>query len=86
MRHTTVKMTEKKAKYIGDKLGVDWSLVDIKQFRRGLEVEQEHWDTTKGQWLTMAKIALDHLAEIPDYYSRLDKMELEAQKYWKDHR
>jgi hypothetical protein len=27
------------AKRIGGKLGVDWSKVDLEQFRRGLEVE-----------------------------------------------
>ena len=30
--------------------------------------------------LTSAKIALDHLKEIPDYYTRLDKMESGAKK------
>ncbi|HEX2695466.1 MAG TPA: DUF5661 family protein, partial [Acidobacteriota bacterium] len=30
------------------------------------------------------KIALAHLAEFPDYYTRLDKLEKAAEKYWKE--
>lgn len=48
--------------------------VDPKELAMGLEVEKEHTDDPD---LTQ-KIALDHLAEIPDYYTRLDKMEKEA--------
>jgi hypothetical protein len=29
------------------------------------------------------KIALAHLNEFPDYYERLEKMEKEAEEYWK---
>ena len=36
------KFTIKKAKLIGDKLAVNWTDFDAKQFRMGLEVEQEH--------------------------------------------
>lgn len=77
------KVSLDRARKLGDELGVDWSLVDIEQFRRGLEVEQEHWKTVDGNWYMVAKIDLDHLAEIPDYYSRLAKMEAEAEKFWR---
>jgi hypothetical protein len=30
-----------------------------------------------------AKIALAHLSEFPDYYTRLNKLEKEAEDYWK---
>ena len=41
------------------------------QLRKGIKVEQEHTGD-----LAMAKeIALDHLAEFPDYYDRLEKAE-----------
>ena len=48
--------------------------VDPEQLRMGIEVEFEHTDDSE----IAKKIALDHLAEIPDYYTRLKKMEEEA--------
>jgi hypothetical protein len=32
--------------------------------------------------LTTGKIALAHLREFPDYYTRLERMEAEADAYW----
>jgi hypothetical protein len=46
------------------------------QLKKGVETEKEH---TKTLEIPMA-IAMDHLAEIPDYYSRLSKMEKNAKK------
>lgn len=43
--------------------------VDIKEFKKGLEVEQEHTTCEK----IAMKITLDHLAEDPAYYSKLEK-------------
>lgn len=47
---------------------------DSKQLEMGIKVEMEHTSCPT----ISRKIALDHLAEIPDYYTRLDKMEKEA--------
>jgi hypothetical protein len=44
------------------------------QIEMGIKVEMEH--TTMP--IISRKIAMDHLAEIPDYYTRLDRMEKEA--------
>ena len=80
--------SEDKAKEIGDKLQIDWSKSDVEQFRRGMDVELEHGtedpytNVTNDDPLTTGKIALAHLKEFPDYYTRLDKMEKEAEKYW----
>jgi hypothetical protein len=41
---------------------------------KGIEVEMEHVDDPK----LSKDIAMDHLVEIPDYYSRLAKMEKDA--------
>lgn len=49
---------------------------DPKQLKMGIKVEHEHINDDD----VAKKIALDHLAEIPDYYTRLDKMEKEAEK------
>lgn len=78
------KYTKEEAKKIGEAIGVDFSKFDIEQFRRGLEVEMEHgseWgdetNVTKDDPHFTGKIAWAHLKEIPDYYTRLDKMEAE---------
>jgi len=47
---------------------------DPKELEMGIKVEMEH--TTNP--LISRKIAMDHLVEIKDYYTRLDKMEKEA--------
>lgn len=50
-----------------------------KEVKMGEDVEMEHV-TNK----TLSReIAMDHLVEIPDYYTRLKKMEKEGEKYWK---
>lgn len=73
------------AKKIGQKIGIDFNRFDLEQFRRGLEVEMEHGteinesNITNDDVYMTGKIAWAHLHEIPDYYSRLDKMEKEAE-------
>lgn len=53
---------------------------DIDQLMKGIKVEMEHTDDP----MTAFEIGMDHLQEFPDYYDRLDKMEAEAEKYWKN--
>jgi len=62
-------------KEIGDKLGVDWEKIRLNEFKKGLKVELEHKDVTKNDPIKTAKITLAHLKEMPDYYTRLAKME-----------
>jgi len=45
--------------------------VDSKELAMGIEVEKEHTSDED----TAKEVALDHLAEIPDYYTKLKKME-----------
>lgn len=77
--------SQKKAKAIGDSLGLDWKEISLEQFRIGLDVEMEHGtydletNVTDDDLFLTAKIVLAHLKEIPDYYSRLLKMEKEAE-------
>lgn len=79
------KFTAAEAKEIGSKIGIDWNEVNLEQFRRGLEVESEHGthdpktNVTNDDPEMTGKIAWAHLKEIPDYYTRLDKMEFEAE-------
>ena len=80
------------ARAIGDGLGIDWGQVDLDQFRRGLEVELEHGardpetNVTDDDMQLTGKIAWAHLKEFPDYYTRLDKLETEADAYWTSRR
>lgn len=53
---------------------------DLQQLIMGIEVELEH---AKDK-MTALEIAMDHLEEIPDYYTRLEKMEEEAEAEWKE--
>ena len=80
------QFTPDEARKIGDELGINWDEVRIEEFRRGLEVELEHgseWgeetNVTKDDPHLTGRIAWAHLKEIPDYYTRLDKMEAEAE-------
>jgi len=59
-------------------VGVTHRDVDSRQLEMGIEIEGEH---TSNHYRAR-RIALDHLAEFPDYYSRLMKMEEAAKKYW----
>jgi hypothetical protein len=52
---------------------------DLDQLIMGIKVEQEH-TTDK---YTALEISMDHLEEIPDYYTRLEAMEERAEAEWK---
>ena len=78
------------AKKIGEQLGIKWDKFDVEQFRLGMDVELEHGlrdpetNVTGNDSLTTGKIALAHLNEFPDYYTRLEEMEEEAEKFWEN--
>lgn len=77
--------TIEQARIIGDQLNINWSRFDVEQFRMGLDVELEHGlndpatDVTGNDPILTGKIALAHLNEFADYYTRLQKMEREAE-------
>ncbi len=76
--------TVEEARKVGAQIGVKWNEVDVEQFRMGLEVELEHGvrnvvtNVTNDDLVLTGKIALAHLMELPDYYTRLLRMEEEA--------
>jgi Protein of unknown function (DUF5661) len=84
------RFTEDEARAYGEAVGIDWDTApfDVAQFLRGMHVELEHGsqdpstDVTGNDPYVTAKIALAHLNEFPDYYTRLDKLEAEAEEYW----
>jgi len=81
--------TTEQAIQVGEKLGIKWDKFDIEQFRIGMNIELEHGkryyvtNVTNDDMILTGKIALAHLNEFPDYYTRLKKMENEADKFWK---
>jgi hypothetical protein len=73
------------ARQIGQQIGIDWATApfDLEQFRRGMDVELEHGLHDLLTNVTdddLVKIALAHLSEFPDYYTRLERMEEEAKR------
>ncbi|HRY59918.1 MAG TPA: hypothetical protein P5096_00885 [Patescibacteria group bacterium] len=80
--------TAEEALSIGEQLGITWDKFDVEQFRMGLDVEIEHGtiephtNVTGDDSVMTGKIALAHLNEFADYYTRLEKMEKEADQFW----
>jgi hypothetical protein len=80
--------TAENARDVGAQIGIDWatSPFDVEQFRMGMNVELEHGlhdlmtNVTDSDPLVTGKIALAHLKEFSDYYTRLDRMEEEAKR------
>jgi len=83
---TMQHFTTEQALEIGNKLCIDWVRFKVEQFRMGLNVELEHGlnspttDVTGNDPILTGKIALAHLNEYADYYTRLTKMEREAKE------
>lgn len=61
-------------------MGLRDDYYDPKELEMGIEVEKEHTDDPE----IAKKIAIDHLKELPDYYTRLVKMEKEGKKDLKE--
>lgn len=80
------------AAQIGEKLGINWKKFDVTQFQMGLNVELEHGSVNTSTNVTddrptlTGKVALAHLNEFPDYYTRLAIMEKEAKLHYDSQR
>jgi Mn-dependent DtxR family transcriptional regulator len=82
--------TPEEARLIGAEIGIDWDTApfDVEEFQSGMNVELEHGlhdvltNVTDDDPHVTAKIALAHLNEFADYYTRLDRMEEEAKRDW----
>ena len=79
--------TAEEAKRVGESIGITWDEYDVEQFRMGMDVELEHGlvdpntNVTDNDPTVTGKIALAHLNEFPDYYTRLELMEDEAEEF-----
>ena len=84
------EFTSEEARRFGEEIGINWSTApfDVEQFRIGMNVELEHGlhdlvtNVTDDDPHVTAKIALAHLNEFRDYYTRLERMEEEAKRDW----
>jgi hypothetical protein len=82
------RFTIDEARRVGEEIGIDWRSApfDVEQFRSGMDVELEHGlhdlltNVTDDDPIVTGKIALAHLNEFADYYTRLDQMEAEAKR------
>ena len=70
-----MRVSTSEARKIGNRLDINWKKVNVKEFRRGLEVEWEHKKVLGGDIKKVAEVALAHLKEYPDYYTRLKIVE-----------
>jgi hypothetical protein len=85
-----VSFTIEEATRYGREIGIDWetSPFDADQLRKGMDVELEHGlhdlltNVSDDDPTVTAKIALAHLNEFPDYYTRLEAMEDQAKREW----
>ena len=83
---TKRSFTSDEALAVATELGIDFGALgcDLEQFRMGLGVELEHGprdpetDVSGDDSIVTGKIALAHLTEFPDYYTRLAVLEREA--------
>lgn len=84
------KFSTEDATEIAKALKIDFSKekFDLNQFTIGINVELEHGtkfpktNVTCNDPILTGKIAYAHLLEFPDYYTRLKKLESEANAYW----
>lgn len=86
-------LTLKKAKQVGDEIGVDWDLVDLGEFLQGIKEEQEHSGILGGDktrvidlhdYIGSGKIAYEHLLEVPNYYTMLEELEDKGDEMFPD--
>ena len=85
--YNTIHFSKACALRVGNILGINWRKIDFNQFYMGINVELEHGtrygavtNVTNNDPITTGRIALAHLIEIPDYYTRLEKMERKANR------
>jgi Protein of unknown function (DUF5661) len=84
------EFTTEEARRFGEEIGIDWASArfDVEQLQMGMSVELEHGlhdphtNVSDDNPHVTAKIALAHLNEFPDYYTRLERMEEDATRDW----
>jgi hypothetical protein len=72
------------AEQIGNALGIDWKQFSLTQFRKGLVAEVPQINIDEEDAMITGKIVLAHLNDFSGYYTRLARIEKEADQYWAD--
>jgi Protein of unknown function (DUF5661) len=88
MSEPRTSFTAEEARRVGEEIGIDWASApfDLEQFRMGMDIELEHGlhdgatNVSDDDPVVTGKIALAHLNEFPDYYTRLERMEEGAKR------
>jgi hypothetical protein len=82
-------LTLAKTKEVGDIIGIDWSIIDLGEFRQGIKEEMEHGSeygaaskVHDDDYVVSGRIALAHIIEVADYYQRLEDLETDAEALW----
>lgn len=74
------KLILKHSTLIGDKLNINWKIINKKYWNTAMNIELEHIKTVNNNLLTIGKIARDHLKENINYYIELQKLEKKLKK------
>ena len=81
------KISAEEAKLIGEPLHVDWNQNDLEQFHQNLTgiskpvtADPETGAAYDGVLLT-GRVVLAHMREIPDYFTRLARLQAEVDSY-----
>lgn len=76
-----MKFSKADALNVGNKLGINWKKISFNQFYIGINIELEHGlkykrygtNITNDNPTMTGKIALIHIIEVKDYYTRLKR-------------
>jgi hypothetical protein len=86
-----MKITSKVAMKLGNKFGINFTIVPFDEWKTGLNIELEHGsklskitNVTNDSITKSAQIAIAHLIEDPRYYYHLKKLEDKRETYWKN--
>ena len=80
------EISSEEAKRIGEALHIDWEQVELELFRQGLmenkpgNIDPETGLIYDGVLMT-GQVVLTHMQKIPDYFTRLAKLEAEVNAY-----
>lgn len=68
------------AKLIANAIKLNLNVVDLKDFKNGLNIELEHKNIIKDDLDTLVKIVVAHLKEDVEYYKKLVELEKKPKK------
>jgi len=73
-----MEITSEEVIKIGNSIGIDWNTIDKNELVEGAISEAKEHPKVVTDTAKAVQVALDHLQEIPNYYSKLKEMEGEV--------